>query len=35
MASEQLVLDASYVLEAILPTSGTWQFEAFDSMDAI
>ena len=35
MASERLVLDASYVLEAILPTSGTWQFEAFDSMDRI
>ena len=35
MASERLVLDASYVLEAILPTSSEWQLEAFNLMDRI
>lgn len=35
MASERLVLDASYVIEAILPTSKGWQIEAFDMMDRI
>ena len=35
MASERLVIDASYVLEAILPTSRQWQSEAFDLMDRI
>lgn len=35
MASEQLVLDASYVLEVILPTSSMWQLDAFDLMDRI
>lgn len=35
MATERLVLDASFALEAILPTSAAWQSEAFDLFDRI
>jgi len=35
MASDRLVLDASYVLEAIVPTSAQWQDEALDMLDRI
>ena len=35
MAAEPLVLDASFVLEAILPTSEKWRFEAIDMIAAI
>ena len=35
MAAEPLVLDASFVLEAILPTSEKWRFEAVDMIAAI
>ena len=35
MASERLVLDASFALEAILPTTTVWQSEAFDLFDRI
>ena len=35
MASDRLVLDASYALEAILPTSSQWQLEALALIDRI
>jgi predicted nucleic acid-binding protein len=35
MASERLVVDASFVIEALLPTSSEWQSEAFDLLDRI
>lgn len=35
MATERLVLDASFALEAILPTSAAWQAEVFDLFDRI
>lgn len=35
MASERLVVDASYLIEAIAPTSAQWQTDAFDLIDRI
>lgn len=35
MASERVVIDASYLLEAVLPTSAQWQDEAFHLMSLV
>lgn len=35
MASERLVLDASFAIEALAPTTALWQRQAFDLIDRI